>query len=70
MEGSIYFTDNDVTYWVTSNGSARTPSLHSLVVEIKTLELALNVRLIPVHVPGVVMISQGTDGLSRGVWAT
>ena len=34
------------------------------------MELELGCSLQVVHVPGIVMIGQGTDGLSRGVWAT
>jgi hypothetical protein len=33
------------------------------------LELALVCRLEVIHVPGTTTIPQGTDGLSRGVWA-
>jgi hypothetical protein len=32
-------------------------------------EIRLKCTLQVVHVPGVVMITQGNDGLSRGVWA-
>ena len=45
------------------------PSI-DLITTIKRLELELGVTLVVVHVPGVVMIEQGTDGQSRGVWAT
>jgi hypothetical protein len=40
----------------------------SLVQQIKALELALGCRMEAIHVPGTKMISQGTDGLSRGIW--
>jgi hypothetical protein len=66
----FYFTDNLVTYFITSAGSSRTPALHTLIRRVKELELALDLHLVVVHVPGVVMIQQGTDGLSRGIWAT
>lgn len=41
-----------------------------LIEEIRLLELELQCHLQVIHVPGVVMIQQGTDGLSRGVRAT
>jgi hypothetical protein len=41
---------------------------HTLIQAIYLLELELDCHLQVVHVPGVVMIDQGTDGLSRGVW--
>jgi hypothetical protein len=66
----FYFTDNSTTYWVCSSGSSRSPGLHTLVEQIKLLELELNIDLQVIHVPGVAMIQQGTDGLSRGIWAS
>jgi hypothetical protein len=66
----FYFTNNSTTYWVCSSGSSQSPALHLLVEQIKLLELELNIELQVVHVPGVVMIQQGTDGLSRGIWAS
>jgi hypothetical protein len=44
-------------------------SLHLLVQKIKALELALGFRLEVIHVPGTTIITQGTDGLSRGICA-
>ena len=64
----FHFTDNSVTYCVTSAGSSRSPELHKLVEQIQDLTLQLDCHLEVVHVPGVVMITQGTDGLSRGIW--
>ena len=64
----FYFTDNSVTYYVTSSGASPSPGLHALVEEIQLLSLRLGCQLEVVHVPGVVMIDQGTDGLSRGIW--
>jgi hypothetical protein len=46
------------------------PELHRLIVEIKVLEQELGCILEVVHVPGTLMITQGTDGLSRGVWCS
>jgi hypothetical protein len=56
----FYFTGNEVT--------SKTLSLHLLVEQLKALELALGCRLEVIHVPGTTMITQGTDGLSRGIW--
>jgi hypothetical protein len=64
----FYFTDNMVSYYVVQNGSSSSPELHRLVRSIKTLEVQLGCRIEVIHVPGVAMIDQGTDGLSRGLW--
>ncbi len=64
----FYMTDNLVSYYVIRNGGSRIASLHSLVMELKELERELGCRLEVVHVPGTLMITQGTDGLSRGLW--
>jgi hypothetical protein len=64
----FYFTDNSVTYYAVSAGSSTSPHLQDLVRRIKLLELSLECLLEVVHVPGVVVIDQGTDDLSRGVW--
>ena len=66
----FYFTDNMVSYHIMRSGSSSSPTLHDLVREIKLLELKIGCRLEVVHVPGDIMISQGTDGLSRGLWAS
>ena len=64
----FYFTDNLVSYYIINGGSSRSPELHHLVQEIKEVCQHLGCRLEVVHVPGTLMILQGTDGLSRGVW--
>jgi hypothetical protein len=66
----FYFTDNSATYWIMSSGSSDSIGLHDLVEEIRLIEVELECSLQVVHVPGIVMIGQGTDGLSRGVWAS
>jgi hypothetical protein len=66
----FYFTDNLVTYFIVMNGSSRNPDLHALIREIKLLEALLGCRIEVVHVPGLVMILQSSDGLSRGVWTS
>ena len=72
VEGTtlFYFTDNSTTYWVMKSGSSRSPELHKLVEETLLLAMSMAVYLQVVHVPGRIMIDQGTDGLSRGVWAS
>jgi hypothetical protein len=66
----FYFTDNMVTYYIVHNGSSRNTELHKLIRRIKLLELRSHCRIEVIHVPGVVMITQGTDGLSRGAWTS
>jgi hypothetical protein len=60
----FYFTDNLVSYYAVQNGSSSSPALHDLVRQIKKL----GCRVEMVHVPGLLMIEEGTDGLSRGHW--
>ena len=64
----FYFTDNSTTYWIAASGSSGSPGLHRLIEEIRLLELELECCLQVIHVPGLIMIDQGTDGLSRGIW--
>jgi len=66
----FYFTDNSGVYWIATSGSSKSRNLHRLLGEIRLLELDLGIMLQVVHVPGLVLITQGTDGLSRGVWMT
>jgi hypothetical protein len=66
----LYFTDNLVSYYVVHNGSSTSRELHKLIRRIKILEIKLDCRVEPVHVPGKLMIEQCTDGLSRGIWAS
>ena len=63
----FYFTDNLVTYFVVQNGSSASPELHHLVRALKRMEILLGCRVEVIHVPGTLMIVQGTDGLSRGL---
>jgi hypothetical protein len=64
----FYFTDNSTTYWISSSGSSASPALQELIEEKRLLELELTCTLQVIHVPGLLMIDQGTDGLSRGIW--
>jgi hypothetical protein len=65
----FYFTDNEVTYNICKKDSLKTLSLHLLVQQIKALELTLGCHLEVIHVSGTTMMTQGTNGLSRGIWA-
>jgi hypothetical protein len=65
----FYFMDNEVTYNICKKVSSKTLSLHMLVPQLKALELALRCHLEVIHVPGTTTITQGTDGVSRGIWA-
>ena len=64
----FYFTDNTVTYYIGASGSSSEPKLHELISNIRLLEIELDIHLNVVHIPGLVMIDQGTDNLSRGIW--
>lgn len=66
----FYFTDNSTVYWIAASGSSASPRLHALIEDIRLLEMKLGCHLQVIHVPGLVMIQQGTDGLSRGIWMT
>jgi hypothetical protein len=65
----LYFTDNMVSYDIARRGSSKNPSLHALVQELKLLDLIMHgCSTVVIHIPGLVMIQQGTNGLSRGIW--
>jgi hypothetical protein len=66
----LYFTDNMVTYHIARKCASSSPGLHDLIRELKILELQHSCQVLVVHVPGTTMIAQGTDGQSRGVWAS
>jgi hypothetical protein len=65
----FYFTDNELSFNICKKGSSETLSLHLLVQHLKALELGGGCRLEVIRVTGTTMITQGIDGLSRGVWA-
>ena len=66
----FYFTDNVVTYYIGASGSSTSPALHELIKLARNYEMLLGCRLQVVHIPGKLMIRQGTDGLSRGIWGS
>lgn len=63
----FYFTDNQVSYDICHKSTSSSPELMKLILSIRLLELQLGCQLVVVHVPGVLMITQGTDGYSRGI---
>lgn len=63
----FYFTDNQVTYDISHSSSSPIPELMKLITNIRLLELKLGCHLEVIHVPGVVLIDQGSDGFSRGL---
>ena len=63
----LYFTDNMVTYDIFRRGTSKSDALWKLFLRIKLFELELQCLVLVIHVPETTMISQGTDGLSRGV---
>ena len=70
VQGGIlfYFTDNSSVYFIIKGVSSKNVELHRLAREIKMLEIQLGCCLEPIHVPGVLMIDEGRDGLSRCMW--
>lgn len=60
------FTDNGTSESVFWKGHSSSPNLSSLILRLRQIEMTGLVRLHMVHVPGTRMITQGTDGLSRG----
>ena len=56
-----------VTYDVFRKGTSKSMKLWTLLLHIKLIELNLNCVVQVIHVPGTAMITQGSDGLSRGI---
>jgi hypothetical protein len=63
----FYFTDNYLAYYIIKGGSLKNVELHRLARDIKHLEIQLGCHLQLVHFPGVLMIDEGTYGLSQGM---
>jgi hypothetical protein len=66
----FYFTDSMTVYCAVTKGSSTSPGLHDMVERIKMLEIELGINLEVVHVPGTTIITERTDGLSRGIWVS
>jgi hypothetical protein len=61
------FTDNLMAESCFYKGGLSSKTLHELVLRLKRAELEAEFMLFIVHVAGMHMIVQGTDGLSRGI---
>jgi hypothetical protein len=60
------FTDNSTAEGCFHRGTSKSVHLHSLVLELRTLEMIYGMTIHIVHISGKRMIAQGTDGCSRG----
>jgi hypothetical protein len=60
------FTDNYVSECAYFKGTQSSPILFGLVLWLRKLELHSGWKNHVIHIAGTRMISQGTDGLSRG----
>ena len=68
LEGTelFIFTDNSTAERAFFKGSSKSKILHDLVLRLRKLEMTAGIKLHFVHVSGTRMITQGSDGLSRG----
>ena len=55
-------------YFIATSGFSPHTHLYELICDIHILELELGIVLLVFHIPGVVIITQGTDSLSQGIW--
>jgi hypothetical protein len=60
------FTDNAVSESAFNKGSSKSKSLHELCARVRRAEMAYSLQVQVIWIAGTRMISQGTDGLSRG----
>ena len=60
------FTDNSTVEAGVAKGNSPSPKLHNLIRRLRTLEMKYCFEVFVIHVSGSRMITQGTDGLSRG----
>ena len=69
LDGALLFlnSDSSTVEQVMYKGNSKSPLLHELVIRAKRLEVKYKCKILVSHVPGKRMISQGTDGLSRGI---
>ncbi len=61
------FMDNSTAKSCFFKGGSSSKALHDLVLGLKRVELEAGFTLYDVHVAGMRMIAQGTDGLSRRI---
>ncbi len=62
------FTNNSTAESCFFKGGSSFPLLHKLVLRLRKVKLEQGFLLHMVHVAGTLMIAQGTDGLSRGIY--
>lgn len=62
----FFFTDNSTAEAIFHNGSSKSPLLFDLVLRLHKIEMRFKCKVHFIHCAGTRMISQGTDGLSRG----
>ena len=62
----FFFTDNTTAEGAFYKGTSKNKKLFELVRRLREVELAAGCVIHIIHVAGTRMISQGTDGLSRG----
>jgi hypothetical protein len=60
------FTDNSVAESAFFKGTSKSKRLFELMLQLRELQMHKSLMLHMIHVSGKRMISQGTDGLSRG----
>jgi hypothetical protein len=60
------FTDNSTVESCSVKGSSTSPKLLELIIRLRVLTTTQGIRIHIFHVAGTRMISQGTDGVSRG----
>jgi hypothetical protein len=60
------FTDNTSVEGAYYKGNSPSRRLFELVLRLRCIEMKASIKLFIIHVAGSRMISQGTDGLSRG----
>jgi hypothetical protein len=61
------FTDNFTAESAFFKGSSSSRKLFELVLDLRNMEMHSGLMVHMIHVAGLRMISQGTDGLSRGI---
>jgi hypothetical protein len=66
----LLFTDNTTAEGCFSKGNSPSRLLFQLILRLRILEMAGRIKLHVIHVAGSRMIAQGTDGLSRGNYAS
>ncbi len=64
------FTDNATAEGAYYKGNSDNKLLFELILRLRTLDMNGHLKLHVIHIAGTRMVSQGTDGLSRGDYTT